>query len=284
MKLNAMYTRILSAFLFFVTGLAIAQPNARRDLTGIVGAFDEEIRFLLTHVEKKKEHVIQHLHFTEGVLHGRPVVVAQTGIGKVNAAITTTLLLEHFQPRELIFTGIAGGLNPQLSPGDIIIGTKIAHHDYGRLTPDSMLRWPTRNPVTMTENPVFFPCDTGLVRQAVETARRTSFEKVSDASGLRSPKVLTGIIVTGDVFVSSSHTAAALIRSMHADATEMEGAAVAQVCWQQQVPFLIIRSMSDNANNAAHDDIERFYQLAARNSANLVIGIASRLINANVKK
>jgi adenosylhomocysteine nucleosidase len=260
-----------------LSGSVVAAKSARqyKPITGILGAFPEEIKFLLTQVQQKKESVLQGIHFTEGILNGRKVVVAQTGIGKVNAAVTTTLLVEHFEPQEIIFTGIAGGINPKLAPGDLVIGTKVAHHDFGTLTPDSMLRRPTRNPATMQENPLYFTSDSSLVRLAVATGKKIKLEPFVHEGKQQVPTIITGTIVTGDVFVSSSGATQQLRQKMNADATEMEGAAVAQVCWQQQVPFVIIRSVSDNAGNSAYSDIKSFYQSAARNSAHLVMAMVN---------
>jgi len=250
-----------------------AQTKATTAITGILGAFGEEIKFLLTQVQQKKETIIQQVHFTEGILQGRKVVIAQTGIGKVNAAITTTLMLEHFQPGAIIFTGIAGGVNTALQPGDLVIGSRVAYHDYGAIVPDSIIRKPTRNPFTLTENPLYFTCDSILVARARLIGNTISLEKIHRSTGDQAPQIITGTIVTGDVFVSSDKAAQALVQQLQADATEMEGAAVAQVCWQQKTPFIVIRSMSDNANNKAHTDVAAFYQVAARNSARFVMAI-----------
>lgn len=252
-------------------------PRHFRQLTAILGAFPPELFLLQSKLEQKKDTVIQHIHFIQGVLNGRGVVLAQTGIGKVNAAITTTLLLENFQPRELVFTGIAGGINPSLSPGDLVVATQTAYHDYGTVTPDSMKRRPTRNPYTMQENPEFFLCDSGLVKTALAAGAVTLFEKIESKSGGRTPRIIPGIIVTGDVFVSSTAATQNLRKTLNADATEMEGAAVAQACWQQQVPFIIIRSLSDDAGNNASADVRSFYEIAARNSANLVIALMGKM-------
>ncbi len=251
----------------------VMPPPSQNDITGILGAFPEEIKFLLSHVEGKTEFVIQRISFTQGMLNGQRVVIAQTGIGKVNAALTTILLIEHFHPKAILFTGIAGAINPNLLPGDLVIGTRIAHHDYGTLTKDGTTRRPTRNPSTMQENPVYFQSDTSLVRLALASSKQLSLEKVSVSSGARLSQLVSGTIVTGDVFVSSAQATKELRIQMNAEATEMEGAAVAQVSYQQQVPFLIIRSMSDNAGNNAITDIKDFYQIAARNSAGFVMGI-----------
>lgn len=248
-----------------------------RPVTGVLGAFDEEIKYLLTMVTKQKEVVIQRTRFVEGEINGKPVVVALTGIGKVNAAVTTALMIEHFAPREIVFTGIAGGTNSELSPGDIVIGTKVAYHDYGTQTQDSLFRRPTRNPFSMKENPLYYECTKSLVDRATLASSKAKFETFHTGGRPRLPKVIQGTIVTGDVFVASTKAVEDLRTKMHADATEMEGAAVAQVCWQQAQPFVIVRSLSDNAGSKASSEVAQFYQLAARNSAQLVIALVGLL-------
>jgi adenosylhomocysteine nucleosidase len=258
----------------------VAADTATRtynNITAVVGAFAAEVEILRSQMQQKKDVFIQHIHFTEGTLNGRPIVLAQTGIGKVNAAITTTLLLEHFQPKFLLFTGIAGGINPNLLPGDLVIGDKVAYHDYGTITDDSMVLRPTRNPNSMVENPIYFICDTALLHLAKTVGKTVVFEKIKMADGSRSPQIITGTIVTGDVFVSSTVAVQRLRKQMNADATEMEGAAVAQTCYQQKVPFLVIRSLSDNANGHASGDVAMFYKIAAENSAKLVDAILGKL-------
>ncbi len=249
-----------------------------RPLTAILGAFPPELVLLKAQLQHPKDTIIQHIHFTQGILNGRKVVLAQTGIGKVNAAIATTLLLEHFQPREVVFTGIAGGINPALSPGDLVIATQIAYHDYGTVTPDSIKRRATRNPFTMQENPEFFSCDTGLVQKALAAGKTLTLETITGKNGVRTPHIIGGIIVTGDVFVASGAATQALRSSLHADATEMEGAAVAQACWQQKTPFIVIRSLSDDAGNNASALVRNFYEIAAHNSASLVVALMGLML------
>lgn len=258
--------------LLIVILLSFSPVFAQR--TAILGAFGDETTLILTHVQQKHDTVVQQIHFTRGILRGRPVVVALSGIGKVNAAITTTLMLEHFRPREVIFTGIAGAVDPALSPGDIVIGTEAGYHDYGATTPDSLEHWRTRNPITNEQNPYFFPCDKRLTDLALQAAQHTRLEKLADSV---TPKVRQGRIVTGDQFMSSETATAALYKNLQASATEMEGASVAQACWQQHVPFIVIRSMSDKAGNGAYKDYKTFYQVAARNSANLVMNMVEML-------
>lgn len=275
--ISSLQTSCAQAPIFHETPDTIHAPRQYRQLTAILGAFPPELALLQAQLQDKKDTVIQHIHFTEGLLNGRQVVLAQTGIGKVNAAITTTLMLEHFQPRELVFTGIAGGVNPMLFPGDLVIGTQTTYHDYGTLTPDSIKMRATRNPFTMQENPVFFTCDPGLVTAALAAGSNLPLEKIAGKSGARLPRVVSGIIVTGDVFVASQAATQQLRARLQADATEMEGAAVAQACWQQRTPFIIIRSLSDDAGNNASTDVRSFYEIAARNSASLVMALMKKM-------
>ena len=264
-----MYRILFAVALLLATQCLKAQP-----VTAILGAFGDEITLLLQKVENKRELTIQHLRFTEGTLNGRKVVVALTGIGKVNAAITTTLVIEHFHPAEVLFSGIAGGVNPGLSPGDLVIGRTVAYHDYGTLS-DSLILDPTRNPSTGQRNPIYFPCNDTLIQIAEKVSRGIQLERPKEGAPL--PHITSGVIVTGDVFVSSRPATQRLWRQMKAEATDMEGAAVGQTCWQQQVPFLVIRSLSDDAGSNAGQDVARFYHIAARNAAMLVIAITGQL-------
>jgi adenosylhomocysteine nucleosidase len=187
-------------------------------------------------------------------------------------------MLEHFHPAEVIFTGIAGAVDPALAPGDLVIGTDVGYHDYGALHPDSLEHWRTRNPITNEQNPLYFPCDTQLVQLAFNVSRTTKLETTGWQKDGAMPRIVKGRIVTGDEFISSEAATEAMYRQLQASATEMEGAAVAQVCWQQRVPFVVIRSMSDKAGKDAHMDMQSFYHVAARNSANLVMNMVEMLV------
>jgi adenosylhomocysteine nucleosidase len=254
----------------------VLAETVRAQETAILGAFRDEVDLVLNQVQNKKEVVIQQIHFTEGILKGRKVVVALSGVGKVNAAIASTLILEHFHPSELIFTGIAGAVDPGLSPGDLVIGVEVGYHDYGALRPDSLEHWRTRNPVTNEQNPLYFPSDARLVQLAYTVSQSVKLERTGGNDSI-APRVVKGRIITGDEFISSQAATANLYKHLSASATEMEGAAVAQVCWQQHVPFVVIRSMSDRAGDNAHIDMDNFYHIAARNSASLVINIVANL-------
>ncbi|CCH55267.1 Adenosylhomocysteine nucleosidase [Fibrisoma limi BUZ 3] len=266
--------KLVVAFLLLAqTGLA--QRYEPRPVTALLGAFDEEVKLVQQSLQNRQVQVINGITFITGQVDGHDVVVAETGIGKVNAAMTTAFMLAHFRPQRVLFTGIAGGTNPDLQPGDIVIARQTAHHDFGYITFNRQKTNQTRNAITKEFNPAYFPADSALLKVAVETAKTVPFEAIPVTS--RPPSVIVGTVVTGDVFVSSEEKVQSLRSEYNADATEMEGAAVAQVCYQQQVPCLVIRSLSDKANANARNDMLTFFKTAARNSAKLVLAIVKGL-------
>jgi adenosylhomocysteine nucleosidase len=226
---------------------------------------------------EKAEHQIEGLRFATGRLRGRKVVVAWTGIGKVNAAMTTTLAIEHFRPSEIIFMGIAGAVNPELRPGDIVIAEKTAHHDMGTVWPEGLFFKGVKNRLNGIENPVFFPADKNLVDAAERASETTDLEGIRIGQDDRTPKIIKGVVVTGDVFVASPGKCKELRERLEADAVEMEGAAVAQLCFQRNIPYLVIRSISDSADEGAVFDKQMFYIMAARNSSALVCELVGLL-------
>jgi adenosylhomocysteine nucleosidase len=236
-----------------------------------------EVETLEKQLTQKKERTIQGIRFTTGRLQERAVVLAYSGIGKVNAAVSATLLIDQLRPSHVIFTGIAGGINPDLGPGDIVIGARTAYHDYGELTPRGFQVGPTKDPRTGKQNPLFFPADAGLLTAAEKVAAELKLSPLKTRAGARTPQALKGVIVTGDVFVAAPAKKAELRKDLKADAIEMEGAAVAQICWQQRVPCLILRGLSDSADDRAEEDYRAFAKTAAHNSALLVLGILARL-------
>ncbi len=243
----------------------------------ILGALPSEIRMLSGSIHGRSIMVADGLQVYGGYLEGHRVVLAMCGEGKVNAAMATTVLKDFCHPSMLIFTGIAGGVNPRLHPGDIVIGAKTFQHDFGYLTNAGLRNDPTKNPFTGANNPFFFQASPVLLR-AAERAMHIVHLKTIIAGGVaRTPAIQVGVIATGDQFIASSNKVAQLRSKFHADAVEMEGAAVAQVCHAQNIPCLIIRSLSDSANETAKQDIARFYQVAANNSATFVKAILRSL-------
>jgi adenosylhomocysteine nucleosidase len=249
----------------------VTEEISSEPVIAILGAFEQEIILLEDELIDKQQQIIEEIRFVSGNISGKKVVVAFTGIGKVNAAMTTTLLVEHFKPNKVIFIGIAGGVNQQLEPGDIVIAEKTAHHDMGTLWPEGLFHKGVKNRLSGWENPVFFDSDEQLIKLAERAAQQVEFSSIQIISGRRSPKVVKGVVVTGDSFIASADKCAELRKKLNADAVEMEGAAVAQLCYQRGIGFLVIRSISDNADEGAVLDKQTFYILAAKNSSSLVV-------------
>jgi len=243
----------------------------------VLGAFQQEVTLLREMLAEAQVRQIEGIEFISGRIGTAPVVVAWTGVGKVNAAMTTTLLLEHFQTRQVIFTGIAGGIDPNLEPGDIVIAEQTAYHDMGTLWTEGIEHGGVRSRLTGEYNPIFFPADPELLAAAEQAGRTMKFDATALQAGHRPPRVVVGTVVTGDVFVVSKERSAEWAEKLEADAVEMEGAAVAQVCYQRQVGCLVIRSISDKADEEAIMDKQLFYTMAAKNSAGLVVEMVRTL-------
>lgn len=214
-----------------------------------------------------REEYIHGIRFVTGKRGGRNVVIAKTGCGKVNAAMVTVLLIDHFRPSEVIYTGVAGGINPHLRPGDVLIGTKTSQHDRGTIDEYGFKRFHIDE----------LPADARLLRLAEAARKRVQLEKVELDEEEHSARIVQGVIVTGDAFIASSATRTELRKSLGADAVEMEGAAAAQVCARLGVPCLVVRSISDSADTTAWGDYRKYRDTAARNSAAVVLGILHEL-------
>lgn len=281
MRYRAVWAVVCLSVILLVSSCSSPVQEVREEssepIIAILGAFEREITLLEDELTDTQEQRIEGIRFVSGKLSGKRVVIAFTGIGKVNAAMTTTLLIEHFKPNKVIFTGIAGAVNQQLRPGDIVIAEKTAHHDMGTIWPEGLFHKGLKNPLNGWENPVFFDADERLLRLAERAAERVELGSIQIISSQRTPKVVKGIVVTGDAFIASTDKCIELHKKLNADAVEMEGAAVAQLCYQRQIGYLVIRSISDNADEGAVLDKQTFYIMAAKNSAGLVAEIVGLL-------
>ena len=209
----------------------------------IVSAMHEELHALLPLVESIERIEIAGRCFHCGQLRGRPVVLALSGIGKVAAAATASLLLDRFAASELLFTGVAGGLHPDVAVGDVVVARSLLQHDM-----DASPLFP-RYEVPLTGRSRF-DADAGRAAALAEAARRCRVVR---------GRVHEGLVVSGDRFVSSAVESSALRSALpDALAVEMEGAAVAQVCSDFGRPFAVLRSISDRADDAAHIDFTQF--------------------------
>ncbi len=269
---------VIPLLLYFTLFGSCRTEEQTKPTTAIIGAFDAEVELIQTAMTSKRDTTCHAVAFILGTLEGRHIVLAKAGVGKVNAAMTTTLMLEHFSPSEVIFTGIAGGLRPDLRPGDIVIGTRTAHHDFAYETVDGIKSKATRNPISDELNPIFFPADARLLGLAREAGNLVELERIPSLVGDREPKVTEGLIVTGDAFIASNSKKKELRNRLGADAVEMEGAAVAQLCFQMNTPCLVVRSISDWADSSAVKDVKQFYRIAANNSAGFVMVLVKLLM------
>ncbi|EFV80935.1 MULTISPECIES: 5'-methylthioadenosine/adenosylhomocysteine nucleosidase [Neisseria] len=226
----------------------------------VVGAMEQEIELLRESMNNVKHVSFGKFSAYEGELAGKRTVLVLSGIGKVNAAVSTSWVIHQFTPDCVINTGSAGGLGKGLKVGDVVIGETVAHHDVD-VTAFGYVRG------QVPQLPAVFASDANLIRQAEKAAQ--VFEGAA---------VTQGLIVSGDRFVHSSEGVAE-IRSHFPEvkAVEMEAAAIAQTCHQLEVPFVIIRAVSDSADEKADISFEEFLKTAAVSSAKMVTEIVKSL-------
>jgi adenosylhomocysteine nucleosidase len=244
----------------------------RHARTAIVAAMAQELDALLADVAH--DHIEQHagrrFHFSR--LHGEPVVMVLCGIGKVAAAATTALLAERCGVERIVFTGVAGGLHASVHVGDVVIATELLQHDM-----DARPLFP-RFEVPLTGKSRF-AADPTLTAQLAHAAQalladvpRHLGPEAAQLIGNHSPRLHQGLIVSGDVFVGSADASQALRRDLpDALAVEMEGAALAQVCHDFGLPFAVLRTVSDRADDSAHVDFLKFVQVVASRASAAVI-------------
>ncbi|GKQ42837.1 5'-methylthioadenosine/S-adenosylhomocysteine nucleosidase [Companilactobacillus sp. RD055328] len=218
---------------------------------GVIIPMEEEQRLLLESMENIEESNIAGVTFYQGTYKKHHLVLALSGIGKVQASMTTTLMANIYQPELIINTGSAGGIGQGLKIGDVVISTKLAYHDvnvvgykHGQL--------PKRE--------LFFEADSNSVEKIASAAT---------ATGLAFHK---GLIVTGDQFIGTNEQNQQILGNFpDALASEMEGAAVAQVCNEFKIPFVVIRSMSDVGDSNAAVDFDEFVVTAGKNSVSMLL-------------
>lgn len=220
---------------------------------GIIAAMSEELELLLQDMELKSKKTIANITFNEGNLFGTDVVAVVCGIGKVNAAICTQILASTYNVDKVINVGVAGGVNKEIYPGDIVIGNSLVEHDMDcSVFGDALGQVPRMDTFD-------FKADEELIELATKAC-----ESLNDI------KSYVGRIVSGDQFIASVEKVQFLEKEFNALSCEMEGASIAHVCYSNNIPFVIIRSISDNANNGAHIDFEKFTPVAVKNSTSII--------------
>lgn len=261
----------LPLILLVFPGAALAQS-----VVGVLG-IAAEIAPIEKRLQDSREMVIRGYVFHHGTLNGQQVVVGRSGAGKVNAAIIATLLIGHFNPSALFFSGSAGAVDPALRPGDVVIGATVAQHDVGLQGPKGIVRRGLRTAVTGERDPLLVPAPEMLLAAARRSAPGLTLPKVKTTEGERVPRIIEGVIVTGDVFMADGARREELWRSLGATAVEMEGGAVVQTCRQFGVSCLVVRSITDRADAQALTRYEEFLATASENAATLVAAIIARL-------
>ncbi len=235
---------------------------------GIIGAMDSEVRHLIKRLENTQSHTIAGRTFVSGLLEGCSVVVVQSGIGKVAAATTAQILIDHFGVNILLNSGMAGGLDARLSVKDLVIGTAAIEHDFD-ITAFGHVRGYSRGEDDTV--PTAFYADDTLIALALEAAK--------DVLPVNS-KAITGIIASGDIFVDDSALKKQLIDQFGAAAAEMEGAAIARTAEDNGVPFLILRTISDLAEHQANVSFDELEQYAGQLAEDITVALLRRLKNA----
>ena len=228
---------------------------------GIIGAMELEVESLKAELSVSRIEKKAGMEFFEGTLNGAKVVIVRSGVGKVNAALCTQILADLFQVTHIINTGVAGSLNAKLDIGDILISTDALHHDVDA----------TIFGYRLGEVPQLgireFPADERLAKLAKEACEKTNPDI----------KAVLGRVVSGDQFISDKEKKQWLIENFAADCTEMEGAAIAQAAYLNNIPFLIIRAISDKADDSAEEDYPTFEKKAAQHCAKLVQELVSQI-------
>ena len=216
---------------------------------GIIGAMSEELEILLKEMEVETKNTKANMTFYKGKLWNQNVVAVVCGIGKVNAAICSQILISEYNVTKVINVGVAGGVKKDIYPGNVVIANNLVQYDMDTTAfGDAMGQIPRLDTFD-------FKCDLKLVKLAQNACNENSEIKSS-----------TGRIVTGDLFVASVEKVQWLEKEFDASACEMEGGAIAHTCYLNNVPFVVIRSISDNANNGAHMDFAEFTTIGVKNS------------------
>ena len=230
---------------------------------GIIGAMEQEVESLLLEMRDRASRVIAGSTFSSGTLEGLEVVVVQCGVGKVNAALCAQILCDCFGVTHLVNTGIAGSLCPDLDIGDLVASRDAMYHDFDCVH----FGYPYGRVPGM--DVTAFPSDDTLLAYAFAAA-----ESVNPGH------TKIGRVASGDLFVADKAQKDRIIAATQALCTEMEGAAIAQTAYRNHVPFVILRAISDKADDSAQMDYPTFEKIAAHRCAEVTKHLAKRLKEA----
>lgn len=221
-------------------------------MIGIIGAMKIEIETIRSWLENTSSETVSGVEYVSGSLHGKQVVTAVCGIGKVAAAMCAQTMILRYSPKVIINTGVAGTLTTALSVGDVAFASAVCQHDM--------------DTTAIGDEPglisglglVNMPCDAALVESLLNFAKENGINAVS------------GIIASGDIFVADKGLKADIVSKFNAIACEMEGAAIGQVCHINNTPFEVVRAISDSADGSAEMSYTEFLPIAAKTASKMI--------------
>lgn len=230
---------------------------------GIIGAMDVEVATLKENMENKIERTVAGSVYAEGILEGLSVVVVQCGVGKVNAALCVQVLCDCFDVTHIVNTGVAGSLNAELDIGDFVISKEAIYHDF-----DCHVINPNYSVGQVPGMAVrAFPADEMLMKLAYAAANE-----------LCTGHAHIGTVASGDQFVCTKEQKETIVKNTSALCTEMEGAAISHAAYRNGVPVVVIRAISDKADDSAQMDYPTFEAIAAKRCAEVVKSMAKALV------
>lgn len=240
---------------------------------GVICAIPQELEALRRALDHDQRSEVGGFGIDQGRLDGRLVILAEAGIGKVNTATVATILALRFETGILVFKGVAGGLDPDLAIGDVVVADRAIQHDCGviqeeRLQPYQAGHVPFFNPTSELGYAVE-PALLERVRRQLDGVELAPLSEAAGGGG-RAPKIAYGTILAGDQFINCEATRARLYREFDGRAVAMEGAAMAQVAGRLGLPWLEIRALSDLAGSESHFDFAAFVDEVARSSATIL--------------
>ncbi len=222
-------------------------------MIGIIGAMAIEVKLLKERMTEKQEEQVSSITFVRGILQGKEVVVAQSGVGKVSAATCAQTMVLHFGVKKLLSIGVGGSLSPELHIGDVIIASGCVEHDMDTSAVGDPVGW------ISGLNLIELPVDKTMAEELIAICKKENLN------------YLYGIVASGDQFISSEEKAAWIRKTFNAVSSEMEAAAIAHVAYMNQCPFASFRVASDEANGKSPTDYEAFKVKAAATSSAIVL-------------
>lgn len=252
MNKKKVFAVLISLVLFVLSFSGCGSRTAGGEVkTGIIGAMNEEVDSLKEAMTEKKVTTIAGMDFCEGKLDGQEVVVVKCGMGKVNAGVCAELLIDEFGANRVINTGVAGSLDAEINIGDIVVSTDAVQHDFD-LSPIGYAKGELDSPRLTA-----IPADEEMRERAVTAVKEAAPEVA----------VFEGRVCSGDQFIASREQKDAIVSDFGGMCCEMEGGAIAQVCYLNNTPFVIIRAISDKADDSEEMSYEKFEEEAAKNCA-----------------